>query len=148
MPAGVELYPGQSNTITVTIGVRTFDTTWQLSVTPSAQGLPPGYSMVLSPNTLTLTLEGTFAQFQALKPADVTAVIPVGNLGAGTYELTPQVIVPNDIKLISVSPLTRDGKPDRAHAGSADPNRFPHSNADPAAPQQLSTTVVEVATIA
>ncbi len=106
LPAGVELYPGQSSTITVTIGVRTFDTTWQLSVTPSAQGPPPGYSVVLSPNTLALTLEGTFAQFQALKPADVTAVVPVSNLGAGTYELAPQVSVPNDIKLVSVSPVT------------------------------------------
>jgi YbbR domain-containing protein len=106
LPAGVELYPGQSSTVTVTIGVRTFDTTWQLSVSPTAQGLPPGYSVVLSPNTLNLTLEGTFAQFQALKPTDVTALVPVDNLAAGTYELAPQVTVPNDIKLVSVSPLT------------------------------------------
>jgi YbbR domain-containing protein len=106
LPAGVKLYPGESNTITVTIGVRTFDTTWQMSITPAPQGLPPGYSVVLSPNTVNLTLEGTFAQFQALTPADVTALVPLSNLGAGTYELAPQVTVPNDIKIISISPIT------------------------------------------
>ena len=143
LPAGVELYPGQSNTITVTIGVRTFDTTWQLSVTPSAQGLPPGYSMVLSPNTLTLTLEGTFAQFQALKPADVAAAVPVGNLGAGTYELTPQVTVPNDIKLVSVSPVTVTVSLIAPTAVPPTPTNIP--TATPSAPPTVTaTTVVEV----
>lgn len=143
LPAGVELYPGQSSTITVTIGVRTFDTTWQLSVTPTAQGLPPGYSVVLSPNTLTLTLEGTFAQFQALKPTDVTAVVPVSNLGAGTYELAPQVSIPNDIKLVSVSPVTVTVSLIAPTPVAPTPTTIPTATLS-APPTATSTTVVEV----
>lgn len=104
LPAGVELYPGQSRTITVTVSVRTFNTTWQLSVTPRVEGLPPGYSSVLSPNSIDLTLSGTFAQFQALRPDDVQSTIDGSTLGAGTYEITPTVTVPNDITLVSVNP--------------------------------------------
>jgi YbbR domain-containing protein len=104
LPAGVQLSPGQSSTITVTVSVSTFDTTWQLSAAPVVEGLPPGYAAVLSPTSIDLTLSGTFAQFQALTPTDVRATINVSSLGAGTYELAPQVTIPNDIRLVSVNP--------------------------------------------
>jgi YbbR domain-containing protein len=104
LPAGVQLSPGQSSTITVTISVSTFDTTWQLSAAPVVEGLQPGYAAVLSPTSIDLTLSGTFAQFQALTPTDVRATINVSSLGAGTYELTPQVTIPNDIRLVSINP--------------------------------------------
>lgn len=106
LPAGVQLYPGQSSTITVTVSVRTFDTTWQLSVSPVVQGLADGYSSVLSPTSLDLTLAGTFAQFQALTPDDVKASINAANLGGGTYEVTPNVTFPQGIRLVSSNPPT------------------------------------------
>lgn len=104
LPAGVELYPGQSNTVTVTVSVQTFDTTWQISVSPVLQGLPEGFAAVVSPTSIDLTLSGTFAQFQALTPADVSATIDVTPLDAGTYEITPVINIPADITLVSVNP--------------------------------------------
>jgi YbbR domain-containing protein len=104
LPAGVELYPGQSRVISVTVRIDTFETSWQLSVAPSVEGLTPGTAFVLSPNSLDITLSGTLAQFQNLKPADVRASVDVTGLGPGTYELDPQVTVPSGVKLSSFSP--------------------------------------------
>jgi YbbR domain-containing protein len=104
VPPGIQLYPGQPSEINVTVRVDTFETSWQLSVVPTVEGAPNGMAVVVSPNTLDLTLSGTFAQFQSLKPTDVRAVVNVGGRGPGTYEIAPQVIVPQGIKLDSVSP--------------------------------------------
>lgn len=104
LPAGVELYLGQSNTVTVTVSVETFDTTWQISVSPVLEGLPDGFAAVVSPTSIDVTLSGTFAQFQALTPADVSAIIDVAPLDAGTYEITPVINIPGDITLVSVNP--------------------------------------------
>jgi YbbR domain-containing protein len=104
LPTGVELYPGQSPEISVTVRIDTFETSWQLSIAPTVDGLAPGTSYVISPKTLDLTLSGTLAQFQNLNPADITASVDVQGLGPGTYELDPQVNVPSDVKLTAVSP--------------------------------------------
>ena len=39
MPPGIQLYPGQPSTIDVTVRVDTFETSWQLSVVPSVEGI-------------------------------------------------------------------------------------------------------------
>jgi YbbR domain-containing protein len=104
LPAGVELYPGQTHEISVTVRIDTFETTWQLSVAPTIDGLAAGTTAVLSPSSLDLTLSGTLAQFQNLKPSDVRASINVAGLGTGTFELEPEVTVPPGVKLVSITP--------------------------------------------
>ena len=104
LPSGVELYPGQSDQISVTVRIDTFETSWQLSVAPTIDGLDPGTTFVLSPATIELTLSGTLAQFESLKPSDVHASVDVTGLGPGTYELEPQVTVPDGVKLTAVNP--------------------------------------------
>jgi YbbR domain-containing protein len=104
LPSGVQLYPGQSSTISVTVQIATFETSWQLSVPPSVENVAPGLTAIPSPTTLTLTLSGTLAQFQSLKPSDIVATVDAQGLGPGTYQLDPQVKVPQGITVVSMDP--------------------------------------------
>jgi hypothetical protein len=104
LPTGVELYPGQSKNISVTVSVDTPETTFQLSVAPVVQGVRQDLTAVISPNRLDLTLAGTLAQVQSLRPTDVKAFVNVEGRGAGTYELQPQIILPQGVKLEQSSP--------------------------------------------
>jgi YbbR domain-containing protein len=106
LPKGVELYPGQPKQITVTVDVEVMETRFQVSVATSFQGLQPGWGAIASPDKLDLTLAGTFEQSQNLNPADMRAVIDLTGKGAGTYQIKPQVIVPQGIKLDLASPDT------------------------------------------
>jgi len=106
LPPDVELYPGQSKTISVTVSVEPLVSTLQVSVAPTPEGQPDGSSVVVSPDRLGLTLSGTFDQLQNLKPTDVRAILPLEGRGPGTYEISPEIIVPQGIKLESSSPDT------------------------------------------
>lgn len=103
LPAGVTLSPGQSSAVTVRVNVEPLVTTLQVSVATTVDGLPPGTSAIVSPDRLELTLAGTFAQLQGLRPSDVSAFVNVSTLEEGTYELAPRIIVPQGIKLESAS---------------------------------------------
>ena len=104
LPTDVELYPGQTKTISVTVNVEPLVTTLQVSIAPTVEGAPEGAGVIVSPDRLNLTLAGTFDQLQGLKPTDVRAVIDVKGKGPGTYELQPQITVPQGVTLESSSP--------------------------------------------
>ena len=128
LPPNVQVYPGQPVAVTVTVNVEVLQTTLQLSVIPTVQGMLPAYNFVASPNKLEMTLSGTFSQLQGLSPSDVRAVIDAGGRGAGTYSLTPQITVPQGVKLVS-SPRPDYGYIDCAYASSHGDSGA-HSNGD------------------
>jgi YbbR domain-containing protein len=104
IPGGVDLYPGQSSEITVTIRLETFETNFTLAVVPSVEGEAPGTSAVVSPSSIDVRLTGTLAQFQLLRPEDVRAVLDLAGRGPGTYEIEPRIVVPQGIKVEEVQP--------------------------------------------
>ncbi len=104
LPPGVDLYPGQSKSVEVMVGIEAQLTTWQLSVPVVVEGASPDMGAVVSPNRVDLTLSGTFVQLQALKPTDVRAVVNVQGRGPGTYEVQPQITLPPGITLSEVRP--------------------------------------------
>jgi YbbR domain-containing protein len=104
IPDGVALYPGQSSEITVTIRLETFETSFTLAVVPTVEGLPAGTSAVVSPSSIDVSLTGTLAQFQVLRPEEVRAVLDMGNRGPGTYEIEPRIVVPQGIRVEQVAP--------------------------------------------
>jgi YbbR domain-containing protein len=106
LPPGVELYPGQPQTISVTVSIEALVTTLQVSVAPKVEGQQEGTSVVVSPDSLDVVLAGTFDQLQNLKPSDVQAVVNLQGRGPGTYSLRPQVIVPPGVTMESVNPET------------------------------------------
>ena len=70
------------------------------------QGLAHGLEAKLSPDTLDVILTGPLPKLQALKPDDVRVVIDLGNLGPGTHQIKPQVIVPQGIVAETMLPAT------------------------------------------
>lgn len=104
LPEGVELYPGQKKTVDVTVSFERLVSTLQVSVAPTVEGLAEGFGAVVSPNQLDLVLSGTFEQIQSLRPADVRAVVSMQGRAPGTYELQPQIILPQGMTLESATP--------------------------------------------
>jgi YbbR domain-containing protein len=104
IPEGVDLYPGQSTQVTVTIQLETFETNFTMAVVPRVEGLTPGFGAVVSPSSIDVNLAGTLAQFQQLRPEDVRALLDMEGRGPGTYEIEPQIVVPQGIRVASVQP--------------------------------------------
>lgn len=104
LPQNVQLYFDQPRQTTITITVEPIQTTIKLSVVPTVQGLAAGFSGVVSPGQIELTLSGTFNQLQNLSPTDIRAAINADGRGAGTYTARPQISVPDSVKLESSSP--------------------------------------------
>jgi YbbR domain-containing protein len=104
LPPNVSLYPGQSKFITVTVSVEALVTQLELSIAPEVEGPQGQNSVVLSPTQLSVTLGGTFAQLQSLKPTDVRAILSLGNRGPGTYDIEPQIVVPNGVTVQGTAP--------------------------------------------
>jgi hypothetical protein len=104
LPPNVSLYPGQSKFITVTVSVEALVTQLELSIAPEVEGLQGQNSVVLSPTQLSVTLAGTFAQLQGLKPTDVRAILSLGNRGPGTYNIEPQIVVPKGVTVQGSAP--------------------------------------------
>ncbi|MFL5731900.1 MAG: YbbR-like domain-containing protein [Chloroflexia bacterium] len=106
LPPKVQLYPGQPKTIGVTVEVRAQQTTQQASVEVSVVGVTEGLSAVVSPNRVNVTLSGTLNQLQNLSPTDVRAVVNADGRAPGSYNVKPEVKVPQGVKIESSTPTT------------------------------------------
>lgn len=147
LPTDVELYPGQTKTISVTVSVEALVTTLELSVAPIPEGQPEGMTVVASPDRLDLTLTGTFDQLQDLKPTDVRAFLSLEGRGPGTYDIRPQIVVPQGVKLEKSTPDTVSvtiiaPTPVPTHTATPAPTRTPAPTATPHA----TPTAGEIAT--
>lgn len=98
---------GDSNSITVTIGISALTTVRQIDNIPvEVIGQPSSYSLSLSPTTLSVVLSGPIAIVNTLTPQDIQAIIDVNNIRAGTHELTPRLLVrKGEVTLDSASAL-------------------------------------------
>jgi YbbR domain-containing protein len=103
LPPGVDLLPGQSRDVTITVQVEELQSTIELSVAPSVQGVPAGYATFVSPDRVDVTLQGSFNRLQQIAPADVRVVANVSGLGEGAHEVTLQTIVPDGVTLQRIS---------------------------------------------
>lgn len=106
LPTGVSLYQGQPKQITVTVNVQVLETTFQVSVAPTVEGVEPGWNAIVSPDKIDLTLAGTFQQAQSLSPTDIRAIVNVQGRPAGTFSTKPLIVVPQGVKLNASTPET------------------------------------------
>jgi YbbR domain-containing protein len=106
LPPGITLFAEQSTAISVTVSVEPLETTWQQSVGVTLEGVEPGLSGVVSPNRVELLLSGTLADLQDLSPTDIRAFVNVQGRDAGIYTLRPEVVVPPQVRIESVTPVS------------------------------------------
>ncbi len=90
----------------------------QVSVTPilggqtvrrkiEVQGLRPGLTASVSPDTVDVILSGPVPTLQGLQPSDVQVIADAGDRGAGTYQVKPRVpVVPDGLRVQSIVPDT------------------------------------------
>ena len=69
-------------------------------------GLSPGLKAQLSPTTVDVILSGPLPILNSLQPEDVHVRLDLTGLTAGTYQLTPIVMVPQGVTVQSVLPGT------------------------------------------
>lgn len=103
LPPDVELYPGQSRVISVTVDIEVLQSTLDIPVAPTVAGLPPGYVATISPDRISVTLAGTFNQLQSISPSDVKAIVDVSGRGAGTFDLPLQTTAPQGVRVQGLS---------------------------------------------
>jgi len=70
------------------------------------QGLSPELVARFSPETLDVILSGPIARLTPLQSSGVQSYVNLFGLTEGTYQITPTVVVPSGIKVVSVLPST------------------------------------------
>jgi YbbR domain-containing protein len=104
VPGGLSLLGDPAVQVRVQVEAIQGGLTIQLPMT--VQGLREGLEAKMGPETIELILTGPLPKLQSLRPEDVRAVIDLGNLGSGTYQLKPQTIVPQGIVVETILPAT------------------------------------------
>jgi YbbR domain-containing protein len=103
-PSEVTLVPGQQ--VEVRVFVEAIQSSLTITGTPEIQGLEPGYTATVSPDTVQVILSGPLPRLEALTPDDVRLVLDLFELPTGTHQIEPEVIAPAEITPEGVIPTT------------------------------------------
>jgi len=103
LPPGVDLVPGQSNVVTVTVEINELQSAIDLSIAPTVQGVSSDFSIFVNPELVDVTLEGSFNRLQAITPANVRLIADVTGLGAGSHTVALRTILPEGVTLQNMS---------------------------------------------
>jgi YbbR domain-containing protein len=102
LPAGVQAV-GDPNVV-VQVSISAIEDSITISRPIRFQGLEPGLSVKLSPAIVDVILSGPAPIIWSLKPADIDVYLDLAGKGPGTYKLIPEVNMPNELKLVILSP--------------------------------------------
>ena len=103
-PPEVTLVPGQQ--VEVQVFVEAIQSSVTITSTPEIQGLEPGYTATVSPDTVQVILSGPLPRLESLTPDDVRLVLDLFELPVGTHQIEPEVIAPAEITAQGVIPAT------------------------------------------
>ncbi|MHB9143720.1 MAG: CdaR family protein [Symbiobacteriia bacterium] len=103
LPAGAEMLQPATVTVTIRIVADTLARTFE-AVPIQLHGAAAGLTGSVSPNTVSLRLEGPRQVMDALKPGDMVVYVAVDGLDAGDYQLPIQVSLPQGVRATDTSP--------------------------------------------
>ncbi|HZY44044.1 MAG TPA: CdaR family protein [Anaerolineae bacterium] len=104
LPSGVSMLGDP--TVQVTVKVNPIESSVTVQRPASIQGMLPGFTVTLSPESVDVILSGPIARLEALHSEDVQVILNLFNLSLGTHQVTPAVIAPNGITVASILPAT------------------------------------------
>ncbi len=105
LPEGIT--PVGEQTVLVQVGIAAIETSLTVTRTLEIQGLGPGLFAQASPDSVNVILTGPLPVLEALAPEDVRVVVDLLDLGVGTHQVTPQVVViPSGVVARAVLPST------------------------------------------
>lgn len=96
----------EQTTALVIVEIRPFDQAFQaqLPVAINIVGVAPGLLLDYSPQTVLATFSASAVDFLQFQTDFLTATVDVGGLGAGSYTLDPQLLLPPEIQLVQPLP--------------------------------------------
>jgi YbbR domain-containing protein len=107
VPVGVTLADGQDPTVSVSVTVTASDASRTFLVGAACANAPSGSACLPQTDQLSVTLAGPAATLDGLSAADLTLILDVAGLGAGTHQVTPTLpAVPDGVELVTLSPGT------------------------------------------
>ncbi len=104
LPEGVTVLGEQS--VVVTVNVTAIESSLTVQRGFVIRGLQPGFSAKPSPEAVDVILSGPVPKLDALRPQDVQVILDLSNLQWGTYKITPEVVVPEGLRVESILPDT------------------------------------------
>lgn len=105
LPAGIT--PVGEQTVLVRVGIAAIETSLTVTRALEIQGLGPGLFAEASPDSVSVILTGPLPVLEALALEDVRVVVDLLDLGVGTHQVTPQVVViPGGVVARAVLPST------------------------------------------
>jgi YbbR domain-containing protein len=102
LPVGVQVVGDPK--IIVQVSISAIEDSITISRPIRFQGLEPGLSVTLSPESVDVILSGPASVIWSLKPADIDVYLDLAGKGPGTYKMTPQVNKPSELQLVTISP--------------------------------------------
>ncbi len=93
-------------TVQVDIKIKPIESSVTLMSPLNPQGLSSDLSAHFSPETLDVILSGPIARLTPLQSSGVESFVNLFGLGEGTYQITPTVVIPSGINIVSVLPST------------------------------------------
>ena len=107
-PQGAALIAGEPITASVTVSSAPIEQPFSVALPAEVVGsnLPPGLLVNISPGSVQVTIRGTAAQLESLGGAALQGVVDLGNLGPGTYMLTPQFNLPKGTTITNAPRVT------------------------------------------
>lgn len=107
LPAGVTLSEDDETNVGVTVTVTPTDASRTFLVGAACANAPDGAACLPQTDQLAVTLSGPAAALEALSAADLTLILDLGGLGAGTHQVQPELpALPEGVELVSISPGT------------------------------------------
>ena len=104
VPPNVAVVSGQQ--VEVSIFIEPIQSSSTVEVTPELQGLEPGFTTTVSPETVEIILSGPLPLLETLAADDVRVILDLFGLEPGTHQVEPQVVVPEGTTAQSILPPT------------------------------------------
>jgi len=103
LPDGTRLSPDtDAEVIRVTVQASTASRTFLVGIV--CQGAGASLACLPATGQLSVTLSGPAATLAAIRATDLVTIVDVSGLNPGTYQVTPEIALPNGVELVSISP--------------------------------------------
>jgi YbbR domain-containing protein len=89
--------------VTVSVRVSQLGERVLANVPPTVLIDSDDYSVIVRPNTVTLTLSGPRSVLDTLSSGDVSVLLNLGGLAEARYRMSPEIILPPGVNLTSMS---------------------------------------------
>lgn len=104
VPENVAVVSGQQ--VEVKVLIEPIQSSLTVEIAPELQGLEPGLTATVSPETVEVILSGPLPLLETLKEGDVRVVLDLFELPSETHQIQPQIVVPEGVTAQSINPAT------------------------------------------